>query len=1528
MAKDRLKRIIRKKSTGVITTLLAFGVTLGAILITSNVALAQDSLPGISNIRDDMLSTDTPYRVLEIVPELKYAEFGFLVDGQEPLQDISGNMTKWQEYLSLHTEDLTEAERVNYMESLATTNADYVGTSAADGKPLIYTTYQEVAEGTAGASVIYGNQRDVHGYFAKSTAGDLEKWNAKFTLVPPADYSYDELIANNVTPYYIVDSAVALVDETSFSAYPESYYVYQLVNAATNEYSCFGSLKDLKDVYDAAPVDDKPDVTDYYIVSFRLITSSDYGAGAAIVTPSVYSASDFTYDEVNGPYKVEETLETEKGHNMIKPSRNIYYTGGFTSDNWMLRYVFDIDEADCGNYSILVDTKTAAEVNSMTSAELDGYQFIYINSGTRKGSGFNYSYTDTTKDLTKNTVKMIFEKICNNQIPCILDYSLVGNASGDNTNSGIYALALMLMQENYNGILSSDKTLDINKISFGSSDMTTWQSQILQKNNYNYVNKNVMVINTTTGNYLTTNFHTLAYDSTQVSDGYSAVLEEIKTENLFRLSDQGAGYTPLDENIYKSTVVRYIINFAGARKVVSKTYVNVLEIQPAVIQYKGNDSKHAGTDELTPNIVRYWMGVNTSVDVNITTMTTTEFIGNITDLNAEYDLIYIGADIYGFTKNNGKTDFTDNNLDGMIYTNVGDIKTVDSRLSGHLDSDYTRTNRTEVKQNVDGRFSGNDITADKHNDLVDYVRGTYPIVVADALCQDATTPSDETLDNCTYLYSFLKENLSKKNVFRVADVKDGKNTEFKFYAKRAKLSIGTPVVSSETASVTTGTAFVIPGVLDTTDETDGHVTYITKENGKFYLRYKFTITNEGAVYDSTKYTAKLYLDSNADGKFSEQYEEISGTTITNVATGKTVTNGQLVAGVQYTLSRQVPDTYNGVLTWKVSVNQTDNQFIRDSVKGYTKLEDSSKPATEIKVLQIKKDSNYSLDLQQGIGNTKYSGNNEILRTLVWGGTYGGVKYEGITDEYIFHFTTLTHSQINQAFSSGWLNGQKFDLMDYDMLILGFYDSYNVSGSSMDLTNEVVNGTATKNGIKQYIDLGKSVLFAHDTTSFTAVPERDRVTVQGTGQKIYTGSYSASCWAYALNKNIREMIGLDKYGISLEVKDGIDYTAVRSGKDLSTTSEGQQLMAALKNELHTDGDYKYYEVGLKELAYKPGSNKTQTIGETQAFTYEWMQKWSPTSNRYRNPTKSPYNSYHADRINEGQITTYPYYLAEDISIARTHAQYFTLDLNADDDGDGETDLVVWYTMGGTGHDRYTPNDVLNNYYIFNKGNITYTGFGDIAYESDLANCCTIDEGKLFINTIVAAYHTGVKEPEVTVYESENDLSPTTTFYEYGDVDNGVAFRENSQRMYFSVNDTNVIRGTKSAVAEYYVALNASAANSLSAGATSYTVGGKTYAIYRDSSGVPYMKLTDLKTYTTKGKEVDANNLECDVVYYVDIPTTVFDMEAVSGQNVNTFMLAAKTVLNKTGSITGNVTVVETTTTYNKIEFVHVELFPLD
>jgi hypothetical protein len=94
-------------------------------------------------------------------------------------------------------------------------------------------------------------------------------------------------------------------------------------------------------------------------------------------------------------------------------------------------------------------------------------------------------------------------------------------------------------------------------------------------------------------------------------------------------------------------------------------------------------------------------------------MSASEFIGRIEDLNETYDMIYLGSSTDGFNLSGGETDYNDPDMDGLLYSNVGDLYYSSYGMSGLLDRDYywsgsygnTIDARSGTKSNL-FRFSG------------------------------------------------------------------------------------------------------------------------------------------------------------------------------------------------------------------------------------------------------------------------------------------------------------------------------------------------------------------------------------------------------------------------------------------------------------------------------------------------------------------------------------------------------------------------------------------------------------------------------------------------------------------------------------------------------------------------------------------------------------------------------------------------------------------------------------------------------
>lgn len=158
-------------------------------------------------------------------------------------------------------------------------------------------------------------------------------------------------------------------------------------------------------------------------------------------------------------------------------------------------------------------------------------------------------------------------------------------------------------------------------------------------------------------------------------------------------------------------------------------------------------------------------------------------------------------------------------------------------------------------------------------------------------------------------------------------------------------------------------------------------------------------------------------------------------------------------------------------------------------------------------------------------------------------------------------------------------------------------------------------------------------------------------------------------------------------------------------------------------------------------------------------------------------------------NEGQITKYPFAIPDTLFVADTHAQNYQLDLEYDNDGD----VLVWYNLAGTSNrndgKRSQVNsssisvydgknqDSRNNYYIYTKGNVTYTGLG---HSTNSNSPMSDDEIKLFINTMVAAYRSSASDPYITVTNPDavSNGKETTLYLEdrdYAGTDTTITYR---------------------------------------------------------------------------------------------------------------------------------------------------------
>ncbi|MDE6663831.1 MAG: DUF5057 domain-containing protein [Lachnospiraceae bacterium] len=790
------------------------------------------------------------------------------------------------------------------------------------------------------------------------------------------------------------------------------------------------------------------------------------------------------------------------------------------------------------------------------------------------------------------------------------------------------------------------------------------------------------------------------------------------------------------------------------------------------------------------------------------------------------------------------------------------------------------------------------------------------------------------IDSSSYLYNFAHTALEKKytNFYAKGDIDETGSELFKFYLNRPKASLidfstnGIPSGSLDGTSIVNDVNYIYPNTI-----------------GRYTLQYNFTIKNEGAASMDTRYNCKLYIDVNADGKFSE-FEEVSDIVMTNRQNGGVVSSDELYAGVPYTITREVPNGYKGLLPWKVEVCQVNNDNIYASTKGYTKLSGMDKET--LKICQINKNTDNELrviDLEYEI-ETK----GRYFNTLVYGGDYDGVHYPGIDNDFELNVESIDISKFESYYNPSSPDYNPDYLKDFNMLILGFSDAYDdFSGSDTDPNTPL-------GAVVEFINSGKSVLMGHDNTSYWNNPIVDgaQLGYPERNKSDTLGPYKPdSRFAANINKYIRPMVGMDRYGVlsSPTVKRGVALKEgdagwgdlLSSGKEVAykpksarkeTVPEAQGFTYAIINVRDTDQNSKekrdYSKYNLYSGDYNNRSDFSNTYVsqrfDTCYYSESYSDKGEINSAEKSQNTSGKVQNVHVTQVNQGQITEYPYKLKEDFEVAQTHAQYYQLDYTADDDGDGQSDLVVWYCLGGrtsgtkekqTTIYSQSPNDVRNNYYIYNKGNITYSGLGHGANdkkkkEDNLAY--TFEEAKLFINTIIASYQAGVKPPTVTVLDSGSpDASQMTTMYRYYDNQHLISItdavnKDNYEKVYFTVRDVNFVKGLREIAAHAYYHIDGVG------GSETITVGGEEISV---------TPLADLMYDPKTDNLVDAGHLTSGEIYYILVPK---DVISNCEKGLDIYFEAQSTVT--TNTTTQNV--YTTDKVYAKLQVLRAYLFELD
>lgn len=1196
------------------------------------------------------------------------------------------------------------------------------------------------------------------------------------------------------------------------------------------------------------------------------------------------------------------------GDNAKDALDTVAYDGGFYNKEWFKKQVLNLSGTsryesgspsgtggDIDQLKIEVTTLTVEELAKLVNPEeqayygvdLDNVDLIYL-SGRGSYAAESVNMTSAATALTK----MIFgikdttgERNNADRVPVVMDYgfysqnkTLAKEPNNNQNNKILTQMALTILKV-------SDDSIATEVASQGDAywNGQTATSLSLDDSVKEALYDNVYLNDDSATPYVASDFMADWKGNAAKAATFEAVLKEIQYEN-FLAKKNNSNAAQIDEEISKASITRYILNWYMHRVTV-KSSIRVLDLEPCY------DFKSATT--LTADRVKEFMGRKDTYtgSVEIKQMSSAEFIGKVEDLNEKYDMIYLGARVGKMNTENGVTVYNDPQMKGLIYSHVGDYydyatktdtenvtqaretynarhRLQDSSLDHNKTNDDDPTNKSADVY----RGPGNDMNSTRYEEFCQFIEAGYPVVIADTFIKvdnnNIPVASTATLDKNSYFYKLVQFALKKdengqylywqKNIFtesqltdNTADTKLGttlsaRRSVFCNYLNLSKLSVNW---------VTTyGAAYPQELKYNSNQNGASNGGSLEKIDGKYQLQYIFNLQNDAAISQTgTTYDCKLFVDKNADGRFSgsdyvegktyTSSEEVSGLTVYirkgdewNKVDPIATANGnryELRTGETYRVIRALPEEYVGVIPWKLVFYDNADRLVRTAKSGYTSVPQQSGKKT-IRVLQLlsSENNNWNLHNEQNNSNSTFSKyingltdwNVVGLDQVNWDGTViPSTSIDSMTVTYLVNeklkIGGTSDTDIQRIYQESYNLFQQ-----YDMLILGFGDAYKFgyTYSASDISNNrldnVKRNLAVGWAVRDYIESGKSILFTHDTTSYV---NNIQSAIQWNDQGYKEDQKNYWYWGYEFNKTIRASVGLDRYGALKE------YYQQRAA---STTGEeqkrDQEYLNTLKsytfdeikepnsdNELwQKEGVTKYTVVRflrshLEDLR-KTGSSTVKFPVENSLLKQAGYDGGDPWWNYPSSLLMGDYagSSLIATQVNEGQITQYPYQISanEQLEISNTHYQWLQPNMELDRNGDGKNDIVVWYCISGVAGGQYkdtniyniTPNDVVNNYYIYTMGNVTYSGAGHSTPSKE-------SEIKLFVNTMIAAYNAGVTAPSVR-FKDKSGSKIQSVYMLYDPVNHIVLDDKNKGTISvnFQADDYNILAGGQQLCVEFY------------------------------------------------------------------------------------------------------------------------------
>lgn len=886
-------------------------------------------------------------------------------------------------------------------------------------------------------------------------------------------------------------------------------------------------------------------------------------------------------------------------------------------------------------------------------------------------------------------------------------------------------------------------------------------------------------------------------------------------------SDTAESELAEQDKLTSAQAVRYILNNDTVQ-----TYegdFDFLEVQPSqsygsmyfwfwyihryIPNYSGVIQFDCGSSDTTVYYCGTASAENSRYTFTIHQMTMFEYVGDIDDLNGTYDLVYFGTNTDGKGFNTGiEKVYASGSSYPYAYVHTGARVDLKGTYLGILGGDSDTTDYSF--------FSGNDVTKARMQALIEYHEAGYPIVFASAVYSAyssgvSNTINSNLIDNVSYMYELIstigtdgyyapdyykdeeiKASLANRLqiVYEVSDFpaaydsdaadsvkylnpnhESNRELSFKFTLEGDSTKVYRARVYIDMNA--DGKYDPDSELLDSCNIYDETAKKQVSYNGYLYSGHVYTLTRGVETYVGVipwkleVIQAGIIQIPGDMSSIAAALDEGKKDTVTGISAIRVSTLDSSTGTYkkeQVDVLQIVSNGNDVYLPTKAEINEAKRRAgVPKNADGTYKIIDFNDSANTAYITAIK---NYLNSIDK-VDDTQY-----YNKSNFW-------EYSERLEDFDISIERYTVTEI-AAILNAEVTADYFD--SFEMLILGFADCYN------DITD-----ATTLSEITEFIDAGKSVLFTHDTTSFVNVSS-DRFDeigrVDGDGD---------TYWGYNINRYFRNLVGMDRYGITMMYSKSLtagtrkyyNYSSYNEWSrryetiyvnylPMNTTLRGTFSNGFFTAYTKTQNASLYLntlelaELAAKDAIYKAGSLYYDAVSggyvrggiEANASGVAVAQGYTRTAliGGYNNDTRSLYtnaslgqtytrDSNYVTKVSDGQMTAYPYTLPDGFSVATTHAQYYQLDLEQDN-------IVVWYCLGNkTGSGYYTDyyNDVRNNYYIYNMGNITYSGVG---HDGSL----TVDETKLFVNTMIAAYTAGARatvpkitNPDITSDKLDND-----------------------------------------------------------------------------------------------------------------------------------------------------------------------------